>query len=181
MDQKPTKDYADQIKRLRARMGLTQVNLAERLGVSFPTVNRWENAKSKPSQLSWNRLIELAGETNPDYQVAEPEPPPYGGDPPILDFTANPDIIRSLVEGERLSFGHLANPAFATEIASIDPLPHQRIAVYDHMLKQVRLRFLLADDAGAGKTIMTGLYVRGTVESSGVRIGHNYIMEVGEI
>jgi superfamily II DNA or RNA helicase len=47
-----------------------------------------------------------------------------------------------------------------TEISQIDPLPHQRIAVYDHMLKQERLRFLLADDAGAGKTIMTGLYVR---------------------
>ncbi len=79
---------------------------------------------------------------------------------PLPDFTADPDIIRSLVEGERLSFGHLANPAFATEIACIDPLPHQRIAVYDHMLPQARLRFLLADDAGAGKTIMTGLYIR---------------------
>ena len=42
----------------------------------------------------------------------------------------------------------------------IEPLPHQRIAVYDHMLQQSRLRFLLADDAGAGKTIMTGLYIR---------------------
>ncbi|MDD4787388.1 MAG: helicase-related protein [Pirellulales bacterium] len=65
-----------------------------------------------------------------------------------------------LIEGERLSFGHLANPAFATEISNIDPLPHQRIAVYDQMLGQARLRFLLADDAGAGKTIMTGLYIR---------------------
>ena len=71
-----------------------------------------------------------------------------------------PDIVKVLAEGERLSFGHLMNPAFATEISSIDPLPHQRIAVYDHMLKQPRLRFLLADDAGAGKTIMSGLYIR---------------------
>src|SRR3990170_1537124 len=47
-----------------------------------------------------------------------------------------------------------------SEISSIDPLPHQRIAVYDHMLCQPRLRFLLADDAGAGKTIMSGLYMR---------------------
>ena len=93
MDLKPTKEYADQIKRLRARMGLTQVHLAERLGVSFPTVNRWENAKSKPSQLSWNRLLALAGEANPDYQVAEPEPPPYDDTPPVLGFTANPNII----------------------------------------------------------------------------------------
>jgi len=160
MDPKPTKDCANQIKHLRVKMGLTQINLAERLGVSFPTVNRWENAKTKPSQLSWNRLLELADEADPGCRVAEREPTPYAGAPPVLDFTAQPDIVRSLIEGERLSFGHLANPAFATEIASIDPLPHQRIAVYDHMLKQARLRFLLADDAGAGKTIMTGLYIR---------------------
>ncbi|HRR86163.1 MAG TPA: helicase-related protein, partial [Phycisphaerae bacterium] len=51
-------------------------------------------------------------------------------------------------------------PVFATEISQIDPLPHQRIAVYEQMLKQFPLRFLLADDAGAGKTIMTGLYIR---------------------
>uniref|UniRef100_UPI00260071F5 helicase-related protein n=1 Tax=uncultured Thiodictyon sp. TaxID=1846217 RepID=UPI00260071F5 len=77
-----------------------------------------------------------------------------------LDFLGDPEAVRVLVEGERLSYGHLFNPAFATEIAAIDPLPHQRIAVYDRMLPQARLRFLLADDAGAGKTIMTGLYVR---------------------
>ncbi|MCP4699525.1 MAG: DUF3883 domain-containing protein [Gammaproteobacteria bacterium] len=77
-----------------------------------------------------------------------------------VDFTADSEIVRSIVEGERLSYGHLYNRAFATEISQIDPLPHQRIAVYDHMLKQPRLRFLLADDAGAGKTIMAGLYIR---------------------
>jgi SNF2 family DNA or RNA helicase len=79
---------------------------------------------------------------------------------PSIDFTADPDVVRVVVEGERLTYGHLFNPAFATEIALIEPLPHQRIAVYDHMLHQSRLRFLLADDAGAGKTIMTGLYIR---------------------
>jgi len=94
------------------------------------------------------------------------EPSPKGTqgllieNPPLLDFTAEPGLIRTVVEGERLSFGHLANPTFATEISSIDPLPHQHIAVYDRMLQHARLRFLLADDAGAGKTIMTGLYVR---------------------
>jgi len=59
-----------------------------------------------------------------------------------------------------LTYGHLFNPTFATETSLIEPLPHQRIAVYEHLLKQTRLRFLLADDAGAGKTIMTGLYIR---------------------
>jgi superfamily II DNA or RNA helicase/DNA-binding XRE family transcriptional regulator len=159
MDQQPGEDYPTQIKRLRARLGLTQAALAEKLGVSFPTINRWENGKSRPSPLSWSQILKLAGEEEADH-VSEPEPPPYTAKPPLLDFTAQPDVVRVLVEGERLSFGHLANPAFATEIASIDPLPHQRIAVYDHMLKKPRLRFLLADDAGAGKTIMTGLYIR---------------------
>ena len=79
---------------------------------------------------------------------------------PQIDFTASSDIVLAVAEGERLTYGHLANPVFATEIARIDPLPHQRIAVYDHMLSQPRLRFLLADDAGAGKTIMSGLYIR---------------------
>jgi SNF2 family DNA or RNA helicase len=78
----------------------------------------------------------------------------------VLDFTAPAEVVRTVVEGERLSLGHLANPAFATELAQIAPLPHQRLAVYKHILPQTRLRFLLADDAGAGKTIMAGLYIR---------------------
>src|SRR6266700_8135258 len=81
-------------------------------------------------------------------------------EPPSIDFTADPDVVRVVVEGERLTYGHLFNPAFATEISLIEPLPHQRMAVYEHMLKENRLRFMLADDAGAGKTIMTGLYIR---------------------
>ena len=58
------------------------------------------------------------------------------------------------------SYVHMANPAFATETSLIDPPPHRRIAVYERMLEQSPLPFLPADDAGAGKTIMTGLYAR---------------------
>jgi len=155
---KPDSDYPQQIKKLRVDLGLTQQALAEKLGVSFATVNRWENGQTKPSKLSWTQFRHLestiAEEASPD-RKAKNEIPPV-----ILDFTASPDIVKVLAEGERLSFGHLTNPTFATEISRIDPLPHQRIAVYDHMLKQPRLRFLLADDAGAGKTIMAGLYIR---------------------
>jgi SNF2 family DNA or RNA helicase len=150
-------DYAERIKQFRTHRGLTQQALAERLGVSFATVNRWENGQTKPSQLSWNRLRQMEMEVgDPEAQYGSKDDKP----PAILDFTADPEVIKVLAEGERLSFGHLANPTFATEISSIDPLPHQRIAVYDYMLKQPRLRFLLADDAGAGKTIMSGLYIR---------------------
>ena len=150
-------DYPDRIKRLRADLGFTQQSLAKELGVSFASVNRWENGQTKPSQLSWNQLHQL--EMNIREETAS-----YGQKEEkvaaSIDFTARPETVKALAEGERLSFGHLMNPAFATEISSIDPLPHQRIAVYDHMIKQARLRFLLADDAGAGKTIMSGLYIR---------------------
>jgi superfamily II DNA or RNA helicase len=149
-------DYPERIKRIRARLGLTQTQLADVLGVSFATVNRWENQQSQPSQLAWPRIERLVAE---DADQAVKEPVAASG-PPLLDFTGDPGAVLAIAEGERLSFGHMANPAFATEISEIDPLPHQRIAVYDHMLKQERLRFLLADDAGAGKTIMTGLYLR---------------------
>jgi superfamily II DNA/RNA helicase/transcriptional regulator with XRE-family HTH domain len=148
-------DYGAKIKELRGRLGLTQVRLSERLGVSFATVNRWENAQSRPSPLAWQQILELGGDEEAVAEVPEDRPRSA-----VMDFTGRPDAIRALAEGERLSFGHMTNPVFATEIAQIDPLPHQRIAVYDHMLKQPRLRFLLADDAGAGKTIMSGLYIR---------------------
>jgi len=148
-------DYSERIRRLRGRLALTQVQLAELLGVSFATVNRWENRQARPSQLAWARIERLSSRGK-----EEASPEPSQPSPLLLDFTADPAVVRAIAEGERLSFGHLANPAFATEISQIDPLPHQRIAVYEHMLKQERRRFRRADDAGAGKTIMTGLYIR---------------------
>ena len=80
--------------------------------------------------------------------------------PPMPGFTSTSRKVRVRVEAERLAQAYQINQSFATEISRIDPLPHQRIAVYDHMLPQNPLRFLLADDAGAGKTIMCGLYIR---------------------
>ncbi|RMF41311.1 MAG: helix-turn-helix domain-containing protein, partial [Planctomycetota bacterium] len=154
MEQVPA-DYSQRIKRLRGRLGLTQTDLAERMGVSFATVNRWENQQTKPSRVYWERLLRIGDDTPASETVDTSE-----ATTPRLDFTAPPSVVRAVAEGERLSFGHMANPTFATEISQIDPLPHQRIAVYDHMLRQERLRYLLADDAGAGKTITTGLYIR---------------------
>lgn len=78
----------------------------------------------------------------------------------VVDFLGDAVAARLLVESERLSYGFQTNGTFATETSLIEPLPHQYLAVYEHMLPQARLRFLLADDAGAGKTIMSGLYIR---------------------
>jgi hypothetical protein len=51
-------------------------------------------------------------------------------------------------------------PTSGLSISRVDPLPHQLEAVYDYLLKVARVRFLLADDAGAGKTIMSGRLIR---------------------
>ncbi|MGI9229893.1 MAG: helicase-related protein [Gammaproteobacteria bacterium] len=152
-------DYSDRVKSVRASLGLTQTRLAEQLGVAFATVNRWENGQSKPTRLAWQQFLGIEAE----FRTSQEEATTLGTTPsqaPILDFVAKPDVVATVAEAHRLAYGHLFNPAFATEISLIDPLPHQRIAVYDNMLGLSPLRFLLADDAGAGKTIMTGLYLR---------------------
>lgn len=89
-----------------------------------------------------------------DHAVSSPE------SRPPLDFAGRSEAVSAVAEAIRLAHGHQFNPVFASETARIDPLPHQRIAVYERMLKQDPLRFMLADDAGAGKTIMTGLIIR---------------------
>ena len=99
-------------------------------------------------------------DSNTSQEAAQPAATSSSDLLPQLDFAAQPHVVAAVAEATRLAYGHLFNPAFATEISLIDPLPHQRIAVYEHMLRLSPLRFLLADDAGAGKTIMTGLYLR---------------------
>jgi len=148
-------NYAEIVRAKRLGRGWTQAELAERLGMTNVTVSRWEKGRVEPSPVLWEKFLELIGEAPVgNRNLGKPVLPQ------AVDFMGDGMAVRALVEGERLAFGHLANPAFATEVSKIDPLPHQRLAVYEHMLNQPRLRFLLADDAGAGKTIMTGLYIR---------------------
>ena len=161
-------DYSLKIKRFRTSRALTQAQLADLLGVSYISVNRWENEQSRPNKLAWQRVQELAQQSGGGLEGEQAAG--AGTDaPPSLDFSADPNVVAAIAEAHRLSNGHLSNPAFATETSLIDPLPHQRIAVYQHMLQQSPLRFLLADDAGAGKTIMTGLYVREMLSRQKIR------------
>ena len=64
------------------------------------------------------------------------------------------------IEAQRLGLAYEYDPYFSLSIARVDPLPHQLEAVYDYFLKLPRIRFLLADDPGAGKTIMAGLLLK---------------------
>ncbi len=77
-----------------------------------------------------------------------------------LSFTADADLFRLVSEAQRLRLGFLFDPLIAVSTSDVQPLPHQITAVYETMLNRQPLRFLLADDPGAGKTIMAGLLIK---------------------
>lgn len=75
-------------------------------------------------------------------------------------FDGDGNLLRLGIHAYALGIAHEFDPYFGLSISKVDPLPHQLEAVYDYLLKLARVRFLLADDAGAGKTIMAGLLIR---------------------
>src|SRR5258707_12723355 len=75
-------------------------------------------------------------------------------------FDADGGLLRLASEAYRIRLAHLFDPYLAVSAAQIEALPHQITAVYGEMLPRQPLRFLLADDPGAGKTIMAGLLIK---------------------
>ena len=73
---------------------------------------------------------------------------------------ADPALFRLTSEAMRLRLAYLFDPYLAVHTSNLEPLPHQITAVYEEMLPRQPLRFLLADDPGAGKTIMAGLLIK---------------------
>ena len=93
----------------------------------------------------------------------------YRHDEPRLDvveqgrpwsFDGDGSLFRLVSEAHRIRLAHLFDPVLAVHTSQVDPLPHQITAVYESMLPRQPLRFLLADDPGAGKTIMAGLLIK---------------------
>src|SRR5581483_7441377 len=84
-------------------------------------------------------------------------------------FDADPRLFRLAADALRIELAHAFDPQFAVSVSQVDPLPHQLDAVYRHILTQPRIRFLLADDPGAGKTIMAGLVMRELIQRGDVR------------
>lgn len=93
----------------------------------------------------------------------------YRHDEPRLDlvehgrpwsFDGDGTMFRLVSEAHRIRLAHLFDPVLAVHTSIVDPLPHQITAVYEAMLPRQPLRFLLADDPGAGKTIMAGLFIK---------------------
>jgi SNF2 family DNA or RNA helicase len=93
----------------------------------------------------------------------------YRHDEPRLDlveqgrpwsFDGDGALFRLVSEAHRIRLAHLFDPVLAVHTSIVEPLPHQITAVYEAMLPRQPLRFLLADDPGAGKTIMAGLLIK---------------------
>ena len=92
-----------------------------------------------------------------DYQIADFK---IATDQPKWSFQADGEEMRLVSEAYRIHLAHLFDPYLAVHTSNVEPLPHQISAVYGEMLPRMPLRFVLADDPGAGKTIMTGLYIK---------------------
>ncbi len=77
-----------------------------------------------------------------------------------FSFDGDPSSFKLAAEARRMRLAHLFDPQAALGTSDVDPLPHQLRAVYEEMLPRHPLRYVLADDPGAGKTIMAGLLVK---------------------
>jgi superfamily II DNA or RNA helicase len=77
-----------------------------------------------------------------------------------FSFDGDAAAFQLACEAKRIDFAFLFDPMMAVHTSNVEPLPHQITAVYESMLPRQPLRFVLADDPGAGKTIMAGLYIR---------------------
>ncbi len=84
-------------------------------------------------------------------------------------FDADGNLMRIASEAYRIDLAHLFDPYLAVHTSAVEPLPHQISAVYEAMLPRQPLRYVLADDPGAGKTIMTGLLLKELIARGDVK------------
>ena len=103
-----------------------------------------------PNGVLKERLLNRGDE--PSISVATTERP--------WSFDGDGEAFKLTIEAKRIDLAFLFDPMMAVHTSNVEPLPHQITAVYESMLPRQPLRFVLADDPGAGKTIMAGLYIR---------------------
>ena len=136
-----------------------------------------------PNQLVTVRQVQWHGENAIDvvYQTATgalASELRYRDDEPTLSiaevgrpwsFDGDGALFRLAAEAHRIRLAYLFDPLLAVSTSNVDPLPHQITAVYEAMLPRQPLRFLLADDPGAGKTIMAGLLIKELIARGDLR------------
>ena len=100
-------NYSEIVRTARRARGWTQAELAQQISVTNVTISRWEKGRVEPSAVLWERFLEIADNRS------KPTSAPSGPDhPPTVDFLGEGLAVRAMIEGERLAYGHLANPAF---------------------------------------------------------------------
>lgn len=116
----------------------------------------YKDAQGKPG----NRLV-FRGDDEASIEVLSSSPQ--------WNFDADPTLFRLVAEAHRIRLAYLFDPLLAVHTSLVEPLPHQILAVYGEMLSRQPLRFLLADDPGAGKTIMAGLFIKELIARGDLR------------
>lgn len=144
--------------------GLTLVGLEPATLATVAAVNQIADGAVQvvyrtPSGALKERLLGRVDEEQLSIAVAE-RPWSFDGDGAAFQLTC---------EAKRIDLAFLFDPMMAVHTSNVDPLPHQITAVYESMLPRQPLRFVLADDPGAGKTIMAGLYIRELVMRADAR------------
>jgi superfamily II DNA or RNA helicase len=118
---------------------------------------------ARPLAKGYECRVRLPDGTLDEAVISDQEAAAVVGAAPLADSKTalvNADQLRLLVESARIRLAYAHDRQFAVSLSGIRTLPHQIEAVYIRMLPQPRLRFLLADDPGAGKTIMAGLLIK---------------------
>jgi superfamily II DNA or RNA helicase len=125
----------------------------------FPTPVRIEDATALDAQLLFLRVRTPQGLKEVTISSSQLEKA-LASAPSLATPIVSAEDFFLLVESARIRLAYAYDPYFAVNLTGIQVLPHQLEAVYERMLPQVSLRFLLADDPGAGKTIMAGLLIK---------------------
>jgi SNF2 family DNA or RNA helicase len=130
--------------------GILPETLVTIVSVQWYGDNALELTYKDPSGRVSNEVLYRTDEVR--LQVAEKGKP--------WSFDGDGKLFRLVAEAHRIRLAHLFDPVLAVHTSLVEPLPHQITAVYEEMLPRQPLRFLLADDPGAGKTIMAGLLMK---------------------
>ncbi len=139
----------EEIKRSNIIQGLSPAGPAEVVAASWLSPDQLEVTFRTAKGLD-QRILQRADEER--LSVATPTAP--------FSFEGSAENFRLAAEARRISLAHLFDPYLALTSSNIEPLPHQITAVYGEMLPRQPLKFLLADDPGAGKTVMAGLFIK---------------------
>jgi hypothetical protein len=107
-------EISQRIRRLRGKLSLTQTQFTELMGVSFASVNRWENGQSNPPAFAWQRIIAAEEHGLEALSPAAPGSTEKDGAPTSpesalpIDFGADSEVVRTVAEAHRLSRGYVS-------------------------------------------------------------------------